>query len=125
LLGRGLCDELITRPEESYRMWFGVSECDREAMLKKQKVIKSRRKGRPMYFEGKDVPCISKERTSHVFRVQEGKVGGSYNRPCVSVIDFSCSPFWCQCKSAVMNIYTELIAVSMTKMLIAFQFSCS
>jgi hypothetical protein len=21
LLGRGLCDELITRPEESYRVW--------------------------------------------------------------------------------------------------------
>jgi hypothetical protein len=28
--GRGLCDGLITRPEESYRLW-SVSECDREA----------------------------------------------------------------------------------------------
>ena len=27
LSGRGLCDELITRPEESYRMWC-VVECD-------------------------------------------------------------------------------------------------
>jgi hypothetical protein len=30
LSGRGLCDELITRPEESYRMWC-VVVCDLEA----------------------------------------------------------------------------------------------
>jgi len=29
LLGRGLCDELITRPEESYRLWC-VGVCDLE-----------------------------------------------------------------------------------------------
>jgi len=29
LLGRGFCDGLITRTEESYRAWC-VSECDRE-----------------------------------------------------------------------------------------------
>jgi len=29
LLGRGLCDGLITRPEESYRLW-GVVVCDQE-----------------------------------------------------------------------------------------------
>jgi len=29
LLGRGLCDELITRPEESYRLWC-VVVCDLE-----------------------------------------------------------------------------------------------
>jgi len=29
---RGLCDELITRPEESYRVWC-VSECDCEASV--------------------------------------------------------------------------------------------
>jgi len=29
LSGRGLCDELITRPEESYRLW-GVIVCDLE-----------------------------------------------------------------------------------------------
>ena len=49
LSGRGLCDELITRPEESYRIRFGVSECDREAMVKKKAESvkkKSRRKGR-------------------------------------------------------------------------------
>jgi len=28
LSGRGLCDELITRPEESYRPWYVV--CDLE-----------------------------------------------------------------------------------------------
>jgi len=29
LSGRGLCDELITRPEESYRTWY-VVVCDLE-----------------------------------------------------------------------------------------------
>jgi len=29
LSGRGLCDGLITRPEESYRLWF-VVVCDHE-----------------------------------------------------------------------------------------------
>jgi len=29
LSGRGLCDELITRPENSYRLWCGVV-CDLE-----------------------------------------------------------------------------------------------
>ena len=29
LSGRGLCDELITRPEKSYRLWF-VVVCDLE-----------------------------------------------------------------------------------------------
>jgi len=29
LTGRGLCDGLITRPEESYRLWC-VVECDLE-----------------------------------------------------------------------------------------------
>jgi len=32
-VGRGLCVGLITRPEESYRL--GVSECDREALIKR------------------------------------------------------------------------------------------
>ena len=27
LSGRGLCDELITRPEESYRLWCVASLC--------------------------------------------------------------------------------------------------
>jgi hypothetical protein len=32
--GRGLCDELVTRPEESYRVWC-VKVCDREASTKR------------------------------------------------------------------------------------------
>jgi hypothetical protein len=32
LSGRGLCVGLITRPEESYRVWC-VSECDRETSI--------------------------------------------------------------------------------------------
>ena len=32
LSGRGLCDGLITRPEEFYRVWC-VSECDREVSI--------------------------------------------------------------------------------------------
>ena len=29
LSGRGLCDKLITRPEESYRLWY-IVVCDLE-----------------------------------------------------------------------------------------------
>jgi len=32
LSGRGLCDELITRPEESYRLWC-VVVCDQETSI--------------------------------------------------------------------------------------------
>ena len=32
LSSRGFCDELITRPEESYRVWC-VSECDSKASI--------------------------------------------------------------------------------------------
>jgi hypothetical protein len=32
LPGRGLCDELITRPEESYRLWL-VIVCDLENLV--------------------------------------------------------------------------------------------
>jgi len=32
LSGRGLCDELITRPEESYRLWC-VVVCDLENLM--------------------------------------------------------------------------------------------
>jgi len=34
LSGRGLCDELITRPEESYRLWCVV--CDLETSRMKR-----------------------------------------------------------------------------------------
>jgi hypothetical protein len=35
LSGRGLCDGLITRPEESYRLW-GVVVCDQETSKKRR-----------------------------------------------------------------------------------------
>ena len=35
LSGRGLCDELITRPEESYRLWC-VVVCDSEGLIKRR-----------------------------------------------------------------------------------------
>jgi hypothetical protein len=34
LSGRGLCDELVSRPEESYRLWC-VYQCDRETSTKR------------------------------------------------------------------------------------------
>jgi hypothetical protein len=30
LSGRGLCDELVPRPEESYRLWCVSNVCDHE-----------------------------------------------------------------------------------------------
>ena len=36
LLGRGLCDELITRPEESYQLWC-VVVCDLETSKEEAK----------------------------------------------------------------------------------------
>jgi hypothetical protein len=33
--GKGLCDELITRPEESYRLWR-VAVCDLENLKKEE-----------------------------------------------------------------------------------------
>ena len=35
LSGRGICDELITRPEESYRPWCGVV-CDLENLVNEE-----------------------------------------------------------------------------------------
>ena len=35
LSGRGLCDELITRPEESYRLWC-VVVCDLENLVNEE-----------------------------------------------------------------------------------------
>jgi hypothetical protein len=35
LSGRGLCDELITRPEESYRLWCFVV-CDLENLVNEE-----------------------------------------------------------------------------------------
>jgi len=39
LSGRGLCDELITRPEESYRLWWFVV-CDLENFKNEEAMIR-------------------------------------------------------------------------------------
>jgi hypothetical protein len=40
LLGRGLCDELITRPEESYRLWRVVM-CDQESSWNEEAIARA------------------------------------------------------------------------------------
>jgi hypothetical protein len=35
LSGRGLCDKLVPRPEESYRLWCVSNVCDRETSTKR------------------------------------------------------------------------------------------
>jgi len=37
--GRGLCDELITRPEESYRLWC-VVVCDLENLVNEEVITR-------------------------------------------------------------------------------------
>ena len=39
LSGRGLCDELITRPEKSYRMWC-VVVCDQENLKNEETMVR-------------------------------------------------------------------------------------
>jgi len=36
--GRGLCDELITRPEESYQLWC-VAVCDLENLVNEETLV--------------------------------------------------------------------------------------
>jgi hypothetical protein len=40
LSGRGLCDGLITRPEESYQLWR-VAVCDLEASYTRSQILVS------------------------------------------------------------------------------------
>jgi len=49
LSGRGLCDELITRPEESYRLWC-VVVCD----------LETSRMGAPYIY---DISCLRVKHT--------------------------------------------------------------
>jgi hypothetical protein len=39
LLGRGLCDELITHPEESYLLWR-VVVCDHENLVDEEAIVR-------------------------------------------------------------------------------------
>jgi hypothetical protein len=53
LSGRGLCDELITRPEESYRLWR-VVVCDHETSWYEEAIaragLQSQRNKQQTYF---------------------------------------------------------------------------
>ena len=51
LSGRGLCDELITRPEESYRLWC-VVVCDRENLKNEEAMTRvgSQRHSKKIYM---------------------------------------------------------------------------
>jgi hypothetical protein len=40
LSGRGLCDELITRPRESYRLWRVVM-CDQETSCDEEAIVRA------------------------------------------------------------------------------------
>jgi hypothetical protein len=54
LSGRGLCDELITLPEESYRLWHVV--CDVENLLNEEALAHWGLRGKNKYiYEGKSI----------------------------------------------------------------------
>ena len=61
LSGRGLCDELITRPEESYRLWCVVA-CDLENLKNEEamtRVGSQRHKKKPV---GMPVPVAARSK---------------------------------------------------------------
>jgi hypothetical protein len=56
LSGRGLCDKLITRPEESYRLWC-VVVCDQETSRMRRPwptlgCSATENKNKPVHFTG-------------------------------------------------------------------------
>ena len=53
LSGRGLCDELITRPEESYRLWF-VIVCDLENLKNEEAMTRVGSQSHRKKIEGGD-----------------------------------------------------------------------
>ena len=55
LSGRGLCDELITCPEESYRLWCVVA-CDLENLENEEAVT---RVGSQRHLKEKSSVCFS------------------------------------------------------------------
>jgi hypothetical protein len=56
LSGRGICDELVPRPEESYRVWCVSNVCDHETSMKRggpgpcRAVEPYKEKKKPKYF---------------------------------------------------------------------------
>ena len=59
LSGRGLCDELITRPDESYRPWY-VVVCDLEtsSMRRPWPTLGIRARENKLLYETKTITCI-------------------------------------------------------------------
>ena len=89
LSGRGLCDELITRPDESYRLWC-VAVCDLETS-------RMRRPWPPLGLsaKGKEIVtfrsyCVSEKHSTGRFRmnhrVSVSARGGSFAIPVETVI---------------------------------------
>ena len=82
LSGRGLCDELITRPEESYRLWC-VVVCDQETSKmrrpwpalgrsankkKRRMAVRDTTKGYSVYLGGKDLlNCLGRQHSADNF----------------------------------------------------------
>jgi len=64
LSGRGLCDELITRPEKSYRLWF-VVVCDLENLKNEEAMTRvgSQRHSKKKMFDRKT--CRKIDSTEH------------------------------------------------------------
>ena len=54
LSGRGLCDELVTRPEQSYRLWC-VVVCDIENLKNEEAMIRVGSQRRKKTYRGRKV----------------------------------------------------------------------
>jgi len=64
--GRGLCDELITRPDQSYRLWW-VVVCDLETSKMRRpwpKLVRSATGKKTIYFRPKIFPSTVIESTA-------------------------------------------------------------
>jgi len=70
LSGRGLCDRLITRPEESYRLWC-VVVCDHETS-KTRRLNKARY--RPVKIQPRWVVTPTKQQQQHISPVRSNTI---------------------------------------------------
>jgi hypothetical protein len=82
LAGRGLCDELITRPEESYRLWC-VDVCDIEKItlvngdegqdpLRGYRAKRKKMGGRLRYRVCKNFVCITRHKSCELQTKKNG-----------------------------------------------------
>jgi hypothetical protein len=91
LSGRGLCDELITRPEESYRMWCVVM-CD----LEKQNLVNEEAKTHKGVIAARE-----KKKTHHRHASVRSRILGSLAKREKRLLALSCSSVWkyqCGCR---------------------------